>query len=101
MHVLLCAPAFAAPKPVADKAPRLELVGDVAKIWDAGKHNAFTDLIRFKDRWYCTFREADAHVGGDGKLRVLVSADGAKWESAALLEEKGIDLRDPKFSATA
>jgi hypothetical protein len=102
MHALLCALAIlTAPQPVAKKdAPKLELVGDVAKIWDAGKHNAFTDLIRFKDRWYCTFREADAHVGGDGKLRVLVSGDGEKWESAALLEEKGIDLRDPKFSIT-
>lgn len=90
------------PQPVADTAaPRLELVGEVQKIWDAGKHNAFTDLIRFQDRWYCTFREADAHVGGDGKLRVLVSADGAKWESAALLAEKGIDLRDPKLSVAA
>lgn len=85
--------------PPAD-APRLELVGDVVKVWDAGPHNAFTDLIRFGDRWYCTFREADAHVGGDGKIRVLTSADGAKWESAALIAEKGIDLRDPKLSAT-
>lgn len=105
MRALLCALALhTAPQLVANKdapAPGLELVGDVVIIWDAGKHNAFTDLIRFKDRWYCTFREADAHVGGDGKLRVLVSADGAKWESAALLEEKGIDLRDPKLSITA
>ncbi len=85
----------------AQNAPRLELVGDVQKIWDQGKHNAFTDLIRFKDQWYCTFREADAHVGGDGKLRVLVSQDGKKWESAALVTEKEIDLRDPKFSITA
>lgn len=102
MLALLCALAsLAAPRPLANDAPRLELVGDVVKIWDAGKHNAFTDLIRFKEQWFCTFREGDAHVGGDGKLRVLVSADGAKWTSAALLEEKGIDLRDPKFSITA
>ncbi len=72
----------------------------VKKIWDAGKHNAFTDLIRWHDKWYCTFREADAHVGGDGKLRILVSSDGETWESAALLEEKGIDLRDPKLEIT-
>lgn len=76
-----------------------ELVS-VAKIWDAGKHNAFTDLIRWRDKWYCTFREADDHVGGDGKLRVLESADGQKWESAALIAEEGIDLRDPKLSIT-
>ena len=102
MHVLLTALALLAPpRPVADgDGPRLELVGEVKKIWDGGKHNAFTDLIRFKDRWYCTFREADAHVGGDGKLRVLASADGDRWESVALLAEKGIDLRDPKLSIT-
>lgn len=73
----------------------------VKKIWDAGRHNAFTDLIRFRDKWYCTFREADAHVGGDGQLRVLESADGETWQSVALLAEKGIDLRDPKLSITA
>jgi hypothetical protein len=76
-----------------------ELVS-VQKIWDQGKHNAFTDLIRWRDRWYCTFRETDGHVGGDGQLRVLVSDDGLKWDSAALISEKGIDLRDPKLSIT-
>jgi hypothetical protein len=72
----------------------------VVKIWDQGKHNAFTDLIRWRDQWYCSFREADDHVGGDGQLRVLMSADGQKWESAALIGEQGIDLRDPKLSIT-
>ena len=70
------------------------------KIWDVGKHNAFTDLIRWHDKFYCTFREADGHVGGDGKLRVLESMDGKKWESVALLSEKGIDLRNSKLSIT-
>ncbi len=65
------------------------------------QHNAFTDLIRFGDRWYCSFREADDHVGGDGQLRVLTSTDGENWTSAALLGEAGIDLRDPKLSITA
>src|SRR5262245_58840774 len=55
--------------PTAD-APQLV---SVKKIWDQSKHNAFTDLIRWRGKWYCTFREADAHVGGDGKLRVLES----------------------------
>jgi hypothetical protein len=72
----------------------------VSKIWDQGPHNAFTDLIRWRDRWYCTFREADAHVGGNGRLRVLSSADGERWESVALIAEDGIDLRDPKVSIT-
>ena len=70
----------------------------VSRIWDVGAHNAFTDLIRFRDRWYCTFREGDDHVGGDGRIRVLTSADGEAWTSAALVGETGIDLRDPKLS---
>ncbi|MFQ5731580.1 MAG: exo-alpha-sialidase [Planctomycetaceae bacterium] len=86
---------FAGPASAAKPA-----VVSVRKIWDKGKHNAFTDLIRFRDKFFCTFREGNAHVGGDGAIRVLVSGDGAKWESAALLTEKGIDLRDPKFSVT-
>jgi hypothetical protein len=78
--------------------PAVELLG-VTKIWDQAPHNAFTDLIRFKDAWYCVFRESSAHIPGlDGTIRVLRSRDGATWESAALLVEKGVDLRDPKIS---
>lgn len=83
--------------PAADPEPR---VISVTKIWDQGKHNAFTDLIRWKDQWYCTFREGDDHVGGDGKIRVLASPDAKSWESVAIITEAGIDLRDPKFSIT-
>ncbi|MAT16466.1 MAG: hypothetical protein CMJ46_14480 [Planctomyces sp.] len=72
----------------------------VEKIWDQGEHNAFTDIIRYKDRFFITFRESEDHVGGDGKIRVLVSEEGENWTSAALLEEEGVDLRDPKFSIT-
>ena len=78
----------------AQPAPAPVLVS-VARIWDRGAHNAFTDLIRWRNRWYCTFREGDAHVGGDGRIRVLVSGDGERWTSAALVGETGIDLRDP------
>lgn len=72
----------------------------VRKIWDQGEHNAFTDLIRWRGRWWCSFRESAAHVGGDGAIRVLESADGTAWTSAAYVTEKDIDLRDPKLSIT-
>src|ERR1044072_6165180 len=71
----------------------------VKRIWDAGAHNAFTDLIRWRNRWYCTFREADAHVGGDGRIRVLVS-DGERWTSSALIGDPGHTPRNPKLSIT-
>jgi predicted GH43/DUF377 family glycosyl hydrolase len=69
-------------------------------IWNKAPHNAFTDLVRYNDKWYCTFREGEKHVGGDGRIRVIVSSDGETWESAALFEIEGIDLRDPKLSIT-
>ncbi len=72
----------------------------VSKIWDQGAHNAFGDLIRFQDKWFCSLREGEGHVGGDGKIRILESTDGESWQSAALLAEVGIDLRDPKLSLT-
>ena len=72
----------------------------VEKIWDRGAHNAFTDLVRFADRWWCTFREAQDHGGSIGTVRVICSDDGEAWESAAVLEERDVDLRDPKLSVT-
>jgi hypothetical protein len=95
MLTLLLALAIQSSQPVSSPT-----IVSVARIWDGGAHNAFTDLIRWRDRWYCTFREGDEHVGGDGRIRVLVSADGDTWRSAALVGEEGIDLRDPKFSIT-
>lgn len=97
---LAAACAFAAedhPPAAASPTPRIV---SVKKIWDGGNHNAFTDLIRFNGQWFCTFREAQAHVGGNGQIRVLLSPDGERWESSGLLSEDGIDLRDPKLSIT-
>lgn len=72
---------------------------DVRKIWDRAPHNAFTDLIRFKNRWYCAFREGAGHATDDGKGRILVSDDGEQWVSAAVLQAEG-DVRDPKLCLT-
>lgn len=84
----------------------LSPAGDVAKlvdsrkIWDQAPHNAFTDLVRFNDRWFCVFREGKGHVSPDGALRVITSVDGEKWESAALITSADSDLRDAKITIT-
>ncbi len=70
------------------------------KIWDEAPHNAFTDLIRFEDRWYCVFREGQGHVSPDGALRVLTSKDGETWQSAAVMRSETSDLRDAKITVT-
>jgi hypothetical protein len=76
-------------------------VGEAStKIWDNAAHNAFTDLIRFNDRWYCCFREGKGHAAGAGVIRVLTSQDGKSWEAAAAIEDDGVDLRDPHLCLT-
>ncbi|MBR0191591.1 MAG: hypothetical protein IJQ31_05950 [Thermoguttaceae bacterium] len=76
-------------------------------IWNGAKHCAFTDIIQFKGKFYCTFRESSVgHIPGkktgegDGVVRVLCSADGEKWDSVALLQRDTFDLRDAKLSET-
>ncbi len=83
----------------------LQLVS-VKQIWAEPPHSAFGDIIRFRNQWFCVFREGRWHVAragqeDDGKLRVIVSKDGEQWKPAALIAEPGIDLRDPHLSVTA
>lgn len=73
----------------------------VKEIWDKAGYQMCTDLIRFQDRFLCSFREGDEHIPSmNGKARIIASADGEKWESLALIAENGLDLRDPKLSIT-
>jgi len=79
--------------------PKATLV-DYARIWDEAPHNAFTNLIRYKDAWYCVFREGQGHVSEDGALRVITSTDGDTWTSAALITSETADLRDAQICVT-
>jgi len=79
------------------RSAEAELV-EVRRIWDRAPHNAFTDLVRFRDRWYCAFREGKGHASDDGKLRVVSSADTRQWTSVALMDWEEGDVRDAKLS---
>jgi hypothetical protein len=78
------------------------------KIWDISRvedreftRMELTDLIRFKGYWYCGFREAEIHVNHpSGRGRIIRSLDGEHWESAALFEWEGADVREIKLSIT-
>lgn len=100
MRVLLCPLLFtAASATLAPCAPVQLQLQSVQKIWDAAPHNAFPDMVRFQDQWYVAFREADDHmVYGDGNLRVIRSADGLTWESAAEFDRAGEDMRDARLT---
>jgi hypothetical protein len=72
----------------------------VNKIWDKAPHNGFTDLVRFKNLFFCCFREADSAFGSNGKVRILISSTGGNWVDYAEIAEKNTDLRDPKLEVT-
>ncbi|MCX5645335.1 MAG: exo-alpha-sialidase [Phycisphaerae bacterium] len=72
----------------------------VKKIWDQAPHNAFTDLARWHERFYCAFREGRGHVSTDGCIRVLCSKDADAWSSTGLISLDGHDLRDAHLSVT-
>lgn len=77
------------------------LVVAIKRVWDFAEHNAFTDMLFAFGRFYLTFREAKHHEkGANGVIRILTSNDGLTWEPKALIEEEGLDLRDPKLSVT-
>ena len=85
----------------AAELPGLKVL-ETQKIWPGEPHSAFTDLEQFQGKWYCAFRVGKSHAGkGDhGRIRVIVSNDGKSWRAAALLQTKGVDLRDAKLSVT-
>lgn len=71
------------------------------QIWNNAEHSAFTDLIYYKNAFYCSFREGSGHVPGtDGVVRILRSKDGKSWQDLGSITYDGMDLRDPKLSVT-
>ena len=73
-------------------------IDDVSCIWNASPHNAFTDLIAWKERLFCAFRVGRNHVSTDGRIQILISEDGDRWMPAAIVEKAGFDLRDADLS---
>lgn len=96
--------AFNALAALAQETAAQKYLLSVVRIYDRALHSAFTDLVEFNGKLYCTFREGTGHVPGkegtNGTIRVITSADGQNWQAAALLSEEGVDLRDPKLSVT-
>ncbi len=70
------------------------------RIWAEARHSAFTDLVRYQNKWFCVFREGRSHAGNIGWLRVLESVDGDTWTSADKIFMRNKDLRDAKLSIT-
>ena len=72
-------------------------VSSVRQLFNDGNHNAFTDLCRFRDRLYLTFRSCpDGHMlFTSSRIVVLSSVDGTDWQPVHTFSVANRDVRDP------
>lgn len=82
----------------AEETPPVE-VKNVRRVFHNGEHNAFTDLVKFKDRYYLTFRSCpDGHmVHPTASIIVLASDDLESWSQVHRFRVSKRDTRDPHF----
>jgi hypothetical protein len=95
----LCLAAFTAHAlPAADDLPQVR-IESLRRVFHNGEHNAFTDLCRFHDRYYLTFRSCpDGHgVYPTSSIIVLASDDAQAWQQVHRFHVPKRDTRDPHF----
>jgi len=82
----------------AKDLPKVRVVS-VKQIFDNGEHNAFTDMIRYKGKFYLTFRSCpDGHmVHPTSSIIVMQSEDTKIWQQVFQFSVKKRDTRDPHF----
>jgi hypothetical protein len=97
--VLMTAVSCLAPESTAsDQLPKVR-VASVRRVFHNGEHNAFTDLVRFKGKFYLTFRSCpDGHmVHPTASIIILASDDGQAWRQVHRFRVEQRDTRDPHF----
>jgi len=90
---------FCLPAQATDSGLPEVKVTNVRRVFHNGQHNAFTDLARFKDNFYLTFRSCpDGHmVHPTSSIIILTSADTKQWEWVHQFSIEKRDTRDPHF----
>lgn len=91
-------PAASAPAQGADNLPSVT-VASVRRIFHNGEHNAFTDLVRFRNKLFLTFRSCpDGHMVNATASIIILSSDDAKdWQQVHQFKVDLRDTRDPHF----
>jgi len=70
---------------------------DVTRVVSDGYHNAFTDLLQWREHYYLCFRTSENHgLAPPGEIVVLRSPDAKAWEVCGRMSTAGDD-RDPKL----
>jgi hypothetical protein len=66
-------------------------------IYEDGRHNAFTSMVKWRDRYWVTFRNGTHHRSHDGRVLVMSSADLEHWSKPVVAIDTPADDRDPKL----
>lgn len=61
----------------------------VHTIWTPDTHCMRTDLVRYRDQWFCRFQDSN-HLVGEKQISIIHSKDGLSWKSAAILSKAGL-----------
>jgi hypothetical protein len=87
-----------APASIAAGAPAVQ-VENIRRAFHNGEHNAFTDLIRWRGKFWLTFRSCpDGHgVFPTASVVVLSSSDAKTWRQEHRFSVVERDTRDPHF----
>ena len=75
-------------------------VSNIRRVFHNGEHNAFTDLCRFHDQLYLTFRSCpDGHMVNPTASTIIMRSkdEGVTWEQVHRFSVKERDTRDPHF----
>lgn len=72
---------------------------DVWTVVDDGRHNAFTDLLYWRDRFWLAYVSSPSHFASKrSRIVILNSTDAKTWKRVAQLSGRGEDIRDPKLA---
>ena len=96
----VCLPFLVGSREMPAAEPPAVRVVSVRRAFHNGEHNAFTDLVRFQDRLYLTFRSCpDGHgVFPTASIIILTSDnDGKDWQPVHRFSVAKRDTRDPHF----
>jgi hypothetical protein len=64
-----------------------------------GKHNAFTDLLFWRDEFWLVYISSPSHFASKHSHVILLrSKDAMQWQKAAEFSGNGEDIRDPKLA---
>ena len=77
--------------------PGLQL--ETQEVVNDGLHNAFTDLVYWKDHFYLVYVSSPSHFASPRSSLVIQSSpDSIHWAEIARLRLEGKDIRDPKLA---